>query len=201
MNNNEDEKVQDGVDTAEAAVEELDYCCKYCTKRFYSKQALGGHQNAHRMERAVEKTAKKVGGRFMDVRNFGGDPFSPVSTLPSSLQSQFPGGSGGQISFYHDLLISHQLASSKRRPPLPATVPPRHYTVPFPPTEKRPVFPRMQNPHFTCTQGLPPATMVVASTSTMKSHVSPMHGYVKVVNSNRRNQESKDVELDLTLKL
>ncbi|KAL2320602.1 hypothetical protein Fmac_029571 [Flemingia macrophylla] len=65
--------------------------CKFCSKKFFTYQALGGHQNAHKSERFIlkmknfENNAFRFGPKNMHLYH----PYS-LSTMPNNLPLQPP---------------------------------------------------------------------------------------------------------------
>ncbi|MCL7034961.1 hypothetical protein MKW94_014718, partial [Papaver nudicaule] len=91
-NKNEgEEQEEESTDAEEPRV----FSCNYCQRKFYSSQALGGHQNAHKRERTIAKRDRHLGEAAAAAFNFanmhyGGHHHHPYNQYQFSSMGSLP---------------------------------------------------------------------------------------------------------------
>lgn len=98
-----------GMQTTAAREPTRVFTCNYCQRKFFSSQALGGHQNAHRRERTLARRALRL-----DAFPYG---YADVASLPLYGSGLYPIGIQAHASVHHPGVAPADVAARAEQRP------------------------------------------------------------------------------------
>ncbi|CAI8611202.1 unnamed protein product [Vicia faba] len=83
-----------------SSMEQRIFSCNYCQRKFYSSQALGGHQNAHKLERTLAKKSREITSAMQSYHDLPEHPSNYTTFGHGNSHLDNNHGQGGHLMRY-----------------------------------------------------------------------------------------------------